>query len=224
LHRIEEDPLRAGDTGTMLTDAQIAGMTPEQRRDLIDRLAAPLEEITTSSRWLMRTREIRMVVMVISVVMMVPWIAYIGMTLPHRYVAHNWDLTWVGFDLLLLILLASTALLGYLRRQLVMLTAFATGVLLLCDAWFDVMTSDDVDRTWSSVTALVVEIPLAVLLITGALQMLRLIAARLWSLEHGARVWDIRIPLPSDADRAVRRARSRSVGERFPGHGGSRGR
>jgi hypothetical protein len=172
---------------------------------------------------LMRTREIRMVVMVISVVMMVPWIAYIGLTLPHRYVAHNWDLTWVGFDLLLLVLLASTAVLGYLRRQLVMLTAFATGVLLLCDAWFDVMTSDDVDRTWSSVTALVVEIPLAVLLITGALQMLRLIAARLWALEPGARAWDIRIPVPSDADRAVRLAQPRSP-ERFPESGGPRGR
>ena len=198
----------------MLTDAQIAGMTPRERRDLIQRLSAPVEEIAPSSQWLMRTREIRMMVMVISAVLLVPWIVYLGITLPHRYVAHNWDRTWVGFDVLLLVLLASTAVLGYLRRQLVMLTSFATGVLLLCDAWFDVMTSDDVDRTWSAVTALLVEIPLAVLLISGAFQMLRLIAARLWSLPSGAHAWDIRIPLPSDADKAVRRRRTRAVVER----------
>ena len=193
----------------MLTDSQIAGMTAQERRELIQRLAAPVEEIAPTSQWLMRTREIRMLVMVASAVLLVPWIVYIGITLPHRYVAHNWDRTWVGFDLLLLVLLASTAVLGYLRRQLVMLTSFATGVLLLCDAWFDVLTSDDVDRTWSAVTALIIEIPLAVLLISGSLQMLRLIAARLWALDPGSHAWDIRIPLPSDADQAVRRRRTR---------------
>ena len=194
----------------MLTDAEIAALSVDERRDLIKRLAAPVEEIDPASRWLMRTRELRLVVMVASAVLLVPWIAYLARTLPHRYVAHNWDATWVGFDLLLFLLISGTAVLGYLRRQLVMVTAFSTGVLLVCDAWFDVMTSNPEDRVWSLVTALGIEVPLAALLITGSLQMLRLVAARLWSLEKGAHAWQIRIPLPSDADRAVSRRANRA--------------
>lgn len=191
----------------MLTDDEIARMTPDQRRDLIRRLAAPADEVEPASRWLMRTREVRLWLMVASAVLLIPWIGYLGVSLPRRYVAHNWDATWVGFDVLLFVMIASTATLGYLRRQLVMVTSFTTGVLLLCDAWFDVLTSNSSDRGWSLATALVVELPLAALMILGSLQLLRLVAARLWSLEDGAHAWDIRIPLPSHADRAVRRRR-----------------
>ncbi len=192
----------------MLTDDQIATMSPAERRDLIKRLARPVDDIAPSTHWLRRTREIRIAVMVLSVVLLVPWIVYLAVTLPRAYVAHNWDRTWVGFDLLLLVMLAATAVFGILRRQALVLTAFATGVLLLCDAWFDVMTAHGEDRTWSVLTALVVELPLAALLIAGSLQVMRLIAARLWAIEGGARFWQIRIPLPSDADTAVRRPTS----------------
>ena len=189
----------------MLTDAEIATMTPETRRDLIKRLAAPVDEIEPSSRWLMRTRELRLGLMVASALLLIPWIGYLAYSLPHRYVAHHWDATWVGFDILLFLPIASTAVLGT-APQLVMVTSFATGVLLVCDAWFDVMTSNTGDRGWSVATALVIELPLAALLVLGSLQMLRLVAARLWSLDKGARAWEVRIPLPSDADRAVERA------------------
>ena len=191
----------------MLTDAEIATMTPETRRDLIKRLAAPVDEIEPSSRWLMRTRELRLGLMVASALVLIPWIGYLAYSLPHRYVAHHWDATWVGFDVLLFALIASTAVLGYLRRQLVMVTSFATGVLLLCDAWFDVMTSNAGDLDGSLLTALVIELPLAALLILGSLQMLRLVAARLWSLGKGEHAWQVQIPLPSDADKAVERSR-----------------
>jgi hypothetical protein len=39
-----------------------------------------------------------------------------------------------GFDVLLLVFMAITALLGLLRRQLLIVSAFTTGVLLVCDA------------------------------------------------------------------------------------------
>jgi hypothetical protein len=78
-------------------------------------------------------------------------------------------------------------------------------VLLVCDAWFDVLTARGDDQTWSLVTALAVELPLAGLLIAGALQVLRLVAARAWLLEPGAHAWQIPIPLPSAGDQAVRR-------------------
>ena len=87
---------------------------------------------------------------------------------------------------------------------MLVLTAFATGVLLVCDAWFDVVTAHGDDQTWSVVSALVVELPLAAFLIIGALQILRLVAARLWALDAGQHAWQVRIPLPSEADTAVR--------------------
>jgi hypothetical protein len=113
--------------------------------------------------------------------------------LPDKYIAHNWPATWVGFDVLLLLFMAVTAVLGLLRRQLLVLTAFTTGVLLICDAWFDVMTAAPMDRWPSVLGALLGELPLAALLITGALRILRLTATRLYVLDPGMPLW--RIPL-----------------------------
>jgi hypothetical protein len=189
----------------VLTDEQISALSPTERRELIARLVRPVEELVPSHRWLRRTVELRVAVMVLSAVVLVPWIGYLGVTLPRVYVARHWDLAWVGFDVLLLVLIAATAVLGYLRRQLLVLTAFAAGVLLVCDAWFDVLTAHGDELTWSLATALAVELPLAGLLIAGALQVLRLVAARAWLLEPGAHAWQIPIPLPSTGDQAVRR-------------------
>lgn len=189
----------------MLTDEEIARLTPTERRALIERLVRPVEELVPSRRWLRRTREVRVALMVLSAVVLVPWIGYLAVTLPKVYVARHWDVAWVGFDVVLLVLIAATAVLGYLRRQLLVLTAFAAGVLLVCDAWFDVLTAHGDDQTWSLATALAVELPLAGLLIAGALQVLRLVAARAWLLEPGAHAWQIPIPLPSAGDQAVRR-------------------
>jgi hypothetical protein len=47
----------------------------------------------------------------------------------------------MGFDCLLVAFMAATAVLGWLRRQLVLLTVFTMGVLLICDAWFDILTA-----------------------------------------------------------------------------------
>jgi hypothetical protein len=189
----------------VLSEEQIAGMSPRERRDLIRRLSRPVDDIVPSHRWLRRVRERRVALLVVTSAVLVPWIVYLGATLPRVYVAHNWDLTWVGFDVLLLVMMVATAVLGYLRRQLLVVTAFATGILLVCDAWFDVMTAHGDDRTWSVVTALAVELPFAAVLIAGSLQVLRLSAARLWALDQGSHAWQVRIPLPSEADTAVRR-------------------
>ena len=177
----------------MLSDEQIAALTPHERRDLIKRLARPVDDIVPSHAWLRRTRELRILLVVGSAVLLVPWIAYLAVTLPPQYVADNWDVTWVGFDVLLLAMMVATAVLGYLRRQLLVVTAFATGVLLVCDAWFDVMTAAPADRWLSVLTATLGELPLAAVLITGALRILRLTATRLYVLDPGMPLW--RIPL-----------------------------
>jgi hypothetical protein len=193
----------------VLTDAQIAAMTAQERRDLIRRLSRPVDEIVPSRRWLRRTQEASVGLMVAGAVVLVPWIGYLAVSLPRAYVARNWDRTWVGFDVLLLVLILATAVLGWLRRQVLVLTAFATGVLLLADAWFDVMTADAGDVGVSLLTALLVELPLAGLLIAGSLRVVRLTAERLWALEPGRPVWQVQIPLPTRRDSAVRRRAGR---------------
>ena len=190
----------------MLTDEQIAAMTPAERGELIRRLARPSDELKPARWFMRRMREFRVVLMVGSVAVLVPWIAYLAVTLPRVYVADNWDKTWVGFDILLLVMLVTTAVLGFLRRQLLILTAFSSGLLLVCDAWFDVMTAHGDDVFISLAMALVIELPLAALLMAGSLQLMRLSAARLWNLEAGSHSWQIQLPLPSShADEAVRR-------------------
>ncbi|HME74500.1 MAG TPA: hypothetical protein VKI00_02275 [Mycobacterium sp.] len=175
----------------MLSDAHIEAMSPGERRDLIQRLQRPLEEVLPPllARRMRRNRLTSMV----GVIGLIPWMVYLGFTLPANYVAHNWPATWIGFDCLLIVFMVVTAVLGWLRRQLVVLPAFTTGVLLICDAWFDVLTAGP-GQFWVSVlTAALGNLPLAVLLIIGAVRILRLTLTRLWFLDPGTPMW--RVPL-----------------------------
>jgi hypothetical protein len=181
-----------GQGNGVLSDARIAAMSPAERRDLIHRLERPLDEVFPASI-AGRVRRTRLTLMVGGAVGLIPWIVYLGFTLPETYVAHNWTATWVGFDTLLVAFMAVTALLGWLRRQLVLLTAFTTGVLLICDAFFDVMTAGPGELWVSLLTALLAELPLAVIMITSAFRILRLTALRLWLLDPGTPLW--RLPL-----------------------------
>jgi hypothetical protein len=175
----------------VLSDERIAALTPAERHDLIVRLQRPLDDVfpPPTAR---RMRRIRLTLMTGSVIVLIPWIIHLGFTLPASYIAHNWPATWIGFDLLLVSFMAATAVLGWLRRQLVLLTAFTTGVLLVCDAWFDIMTSDfGHDLAAPLLSAALIELPLAMIMITGALRIFRLTATRLWFLEPGTPLWQL---------------------------------
>ncbi len=173
------------------TDEQILAMSPRQRRDLIQRLARPSEELLPT-RVVHRLRYLRLALMTGSALLLIPWIAYLSLTLPDRYVVHNWAATWIGFDILLLLMFATTALLGWLRRLLVVLPAFASGVLLVCDAWFDITLAGPHD-VWGSVASAALELPVAVVLIGGTLRLMWFAAARMWLLEPGTRLWQVSI-------------------------------
>jgi hypothetical protein len=134
-----------------------------------------------------------------SAVALMPWTVYLGLTLPDRHVARNWSVTWVGFDALLLAIFALTAVLGVLRRQLLVLAAFTSGLLLLCDAWFDVTTAGPPEFWQSFGIAVLLELPIAVLLISSALRLVRMSAARLWMVVPGTRLWQVPL-LYADGD------------------------
>ncbi|BCZ21276.1 hypothetical protein MYSE111917_25235 [Mycobacterium senriense] len=177
-------------TDGILTDAQIAALTPEQRRQLITRLEQPLGDVI-DPEFLARVRRIRLSLMIGGSMAMVPWLGYLSVTLPENYVAHNWPITWIGFDVLLVGFMLTTAVLGYLRRQLLVLAAFTTGVLMICDAWFDLMTAGPKDIWLSVITALLIEVPLGIFMITSAVRILRLTMLRLWLLHPGMRLWHL---------------------------------
>jgi hypothetical protein len=179
----------------VLSDEQIAALSPQEREDLMWRLARPSREVLPSPAAVLRLRRRRVGLMIAAIIGLLPWTIYLGVSLPDRHVAENWSVTWVGFDALLLVTFAVTAVLGALRRQLLILAAFTSGVLLICDAWFDVTTAGP-DEIWLSVgLAVLLELPMAALLITGALRLVRLTAARVWLLAPGTPLWHARIPI-----------------------------
>jgi hypothetical protein len=176
----------------ILTDEQISALTPAQRRELIGRIEAPLADVIDPGQ-LARIRRLRLSLMVACSIGMIPWLVYLSMTLPENYVAHNWPATWIGFDMLLVAFMVATAVFGYLRRQVLLFSAFTSGVLLICDAWFDLMTAGPDDLGLSLVTALLIELPLGIFMIRGAQRIMRLTMLRLWLLDPGTRLW--RLPL-----------------------------
>ncbi len=123
-------------------------------------------------------RRIRLWLTVGAAIALIPWIVYLAFTLPENYAAHNWRATWVGFDILLLMFMIATAVLG---------------VLLICDAWFDIMTAGPQDMLVSVLTAVLGELPLAAILIGGTLRIVRLTLTRLLLLDPGTPSW--RLPL-----------------------------
>ena len=192
-------------SGLRLTDEDIQAMTAAERRELILRLAPVPGQRMLTTRTLDRIRKWRTVFMLLCVAALIPWTVYLAITLPSHYVARNWVATWVGFDILLLIMLTGTAIAGWRRRQLVFPTAFASGVLLICDASFDVMTSHPGSDLWQAVlSALLLELPLAFVLIAGPLRLMRFVAVRHGIIEPGVRMWRVPIPLPELwADRKI---------------------
>jgi hypothetical protein len=171
-------------------------MSPAERRELVRRLTR-----MSHDGWPMRPRrfgprELQVSTVMASCVVLIPWTVYLATTLPQDYVTTNWRPAWVGFDVFLLVLMAATAVLGYLRRQLVMFTAFAVGVLLLCDAWFDVTLSTRRGDHPGTLAGLLLELPLAVLLIVGALGLFRRVSMRTALVDPGGRAWQVAIPVP----------------------------
>lgn len=94
---------------------------------------------------------------------LVPWTVFLGLSLPPKYSAGHWNLLWTGFDTGLVCVLGYAAWAAWFRRQIVATTAIVAGTLLICDAWFDTITSIGHSDHWVSLlTALGGELPLAV--------------------------------------------------------------
>ncbi len=142
-----------------------------------------------------RRRRRALLFITLACVVLVPWIALLATVLPRHYVVSDWRLAWTGFDIAELVMLAITAYLGWRGRMATMYAALITAVLLVCDAWFDVTTSNAQGIWFSVADALIIELPFAFILIRGALNMLRVHESHLERLQPMTlrRVW--RAPL-----------------------------
>jgi hypothetical protein len=97
-------------------------------------------------------------------IFLVPWTLYLTFTLPSRHLTEHYDLAWVGFDIALLAAFAATAWAAYRRLGWLLPLAAVTGTMLVCDAWFDVVTSQGGSELLeAALEAVFGELPLAAL-------------------------------------------------------------
>lgn len=105
--------------------------------------------------------------LVVAILALSGWIAYLEIALPSSYHAHNWNLAWAGFDFGMLIGLSITGWALWKKRQLAIPGAAVSSTFLVIDSWFDVITANSrSDELWAILSALFVQIPLALLLAT----------------------------------------------------------
>lgn len=143
---------------------------------------------------------------------LVGWIVLLAATLPINYVTRQWRLAWIGFDVALLAGLALTGWAAWRRRQLVVLTALVTATLLCADAWFDILLSWGSQEQWQSIaSAVLVELPLAVLLLGVAHRGLRLTIHAVWTVtgQDGKEPTLPKMPLLGQPIRTQHRERQR---------------
>ncbi|MDO9408836.1 hypothetical protein [Patulibacter sp.] len=102
-------------------------------------------------------------------VLLIPWSAFLVLTLPGHTTAHAWNLAWAGFDVGMAVVLGATAFAVVTRSVWSGPLAAAAGTMLLVDAWFDVTTSaPGAEQVQAIAMAVLVEIPLALLLLATA--------------------------------------------------------
>ncbi len=93
---------------------------------------------------------------------LVPWTLWLTFSLPSRHVTSHYDLAWVGFDVALAVAFAATTAAIVRGASWLEPVAAATGTLLVCDAWFDVITSTGGgERLEALLEATFAELPLA---------------------------------------------------------------
>jgi len=91
-----------------------------------------------------------------------PWTLWLTFTLPSRHVTTHYDVAWVVFDCGLFCAFAATAWCAVKASQWLVPFAAVTGTMLVCDAWFDVVTSvGSGDALEAILEALFAELPLA---------------------------------------------------------------
>ena len=143
----------------------------------------------------------------IAAIGLVPWAAYLALSLPGEHTAVHWQLAWAGFDLGLAGAFAAAAWAAARRPALLAPVLIAAATIMTCDSWFDVTTALGTPDQVVALLEAAMELPLA---LATAVVAIRLADPR-------------RSAAASPRAHPRSRARSRcSARSRRPGRGGPR--
>jgi hypothetical protein len=161
----------------VINEADLRRMSPEERRKLARSLAAINSPQRLLGIYLARGRRFGALVSIAACAVLAGWIIVLLLTLHRSFHAQHWKGAWVGFDLVLLLAFAATGWAFWRGRQIVIACLLVTATLMCCDAWFDVVLDLGSPDIWLSVlTAVLVELPMAVLMFNAARRLIRLSA------------------------------------------------
>ena len=134
-------------------------------------------------------------------VILIVWAGFLILTLPGNYSANHWHVAWGGFDIGLGIALISTAVAVVRRSAYAEVAAAVSGTLLVCDAWFDLLTSRTTSElVQAALEAVLVELPLAALCFWMAINLARAVeVARPFLRAAGFKIEDNRLVPPEDS-------------------------
>ncbi|HKU18936.1 MAG TPA: hypothetical protein VJP80_06740 [Candidatus Saccharimonadales bacterium] len=95
---------------------------------------------------------------------LIPWVVRLGTVIPHRTVSPHWQSAWVGLDVMLIVMLALSAIMLLVHSAWAIMTTSIVGGMLVLDAWFDLLTAHrGHEFTLALASALCIEVPLAAL-------------------------------------------------------------
>ena len=141
-----------------------------------------------------RARRLAWAYLIVAVGLIV-WTVFLAVSLPKENLEHHYRLTWVGFDLILVVAIYLTAHMAFRLDSRVVFPATVVATLLVADAWFDVTTSATAQAaTGALILALAVELPAAAFSLYVAFRVGRRVR-ELAHLDHAAN------PHPSVPDR-----------------------
>lgn len=164
----------------MFDESDLRQMTPEERARLARALARLNAQGLAPTPISQRRRRLLIAACLAGMVLLAVWIGVLEVKLPRDYRAGGWRAAWVGFDVGLLLVFAATAWAAWRRRQILIVCLMVLATLLCCDAWFDITLDWGTSGFMVSVlSAALVELPLAVVALTGARRLLRLTFGRL---------------------------------------------
>lgn len=168
----------------MIDEAELRRMSPEDRHELARALARIDLPHPLLDPKLVRRRQLGLMITLACCVFLAGWIAYLILNLPLHYTARHWRGVWVGLDIAELAGFAATAWAAWHQRQVVIMCMQFTATLLIADAWFDVVLDYGTpDERMSVISALVAELPLALVLFAGARRLVRITVESVMRLE-----------------------------------------
>jgi hypothetical protein len=164
-------------------EAELRRMSPRERAKLMHALAV-LDMPRLANAGNNQRRRWFLIGTIACCVILAAWIGVLAVTLPRFYRAGDWRGAWVGFDLAELAAFTATAWAAWRGRQVLIMCLLVLATLLLADAWFDVTLDLRTSGfMWSLLSALLIEIPLAVAAILAARRLLRLAIGRIRTRE-----------------------------------------